>query len=90
MATLLLKATGSMASPLRKGRGCMANIALSTGRGRSVSNIVPSPLGAGLSHISKEFKKELFTPGRELHFSGWRPFIRMCLQDIEGNPANKR
>src|SRR5208282_4535154 len=51
----------------------------------------PSPLGerAGLLHMSKEFEEEVFTPGSEFHFSGWRALIWMCIQDIERDPADK-
>lgn len=46
--------------------------------------------GPGLSHISKEFEQELFSPSRALHFSGWGAFIRVRFKNIQRHSTDER
>src|SRR6266436_4452512 len=59
----------------------------SPSRGRE-SDSYPSPLMAGLSHVSKELEEEYCVESGAFHFSARRGVVGMSPENIEGKASN--
>ena len=51
------------------------------------ADVYPPGAEAGLSHMSKEFEEEFFSPRCEVHFACNGLVVGMSSQDIEGDPS---